>query len=105
MYSQSTTKRSQAFRPSSGQGTDSGARTRDRRIPADLRAHSLATVPPTPLSALGDGFCDPNVVTDDSNSSASNLKAFLLRLCGEKNADQGGNNLVPPIILLAETSS
>ncbi|GFN83835.1 hypothetical protein PoB_001034100 [Plakobranchus ocellatus] len=34
--------------PPSGQGADSGARTRDRRVPADLRADSQATVPPTP---------------------------------------------------------
>ncbi|GFO48045.1 hypothetical protein PoB_007455000 [Plakobranchus ocellatus] len=34
--------------PPSGQGTGSGARTRDRRVPADLRADSLTTVPPTP---------------------------------------------------------
>ncbi|GFO49094.1 hypothetical protein PoB_007559900 [Plakobranchus ocellatus] len=33
--------------PPSGQGAGGGARTRDRRIPADLRADSLATVPPT----------------------------------------------------------
>ncbi|GFO21711.1 hypothetical protein PoB_004821600 [Plakobranchus ocellatus] len=34
--------------PPSGQGAGDGARTRDRRIPAYLRADSLATVPPTP---------------------------------------------------------
>ncbi|GFN94253.1 hypothetical protein PoB_002075900 [Plakobranchus ocellatus] len=34
--------------PPSGQDADGGARTRDRRVPADLRAGSLATVPPTP---------------------------------------------------------
>ncbi|GFN78315.1 hypothetical protein PoB_000482100 [Plakobranchus ocellatus] len=34
--------------PPSGQGADGGARTCDRRVPADLRADSLATVPPTP---------------------------------------------------------
>ncbi|GFO21304.1 A disintegrin and metalloproteinase with thrombospondin motifs [Plakobranchus ocellatus] len=32
----------------SGQGASDGARTRDKRVPADLRAESLATVPPTP---------------------------------------------------------
>ncbi|GFO12485.1 hypothetical protein PoB_003899000 [Plakobranchus ocellatus] len=36
--------------PPSGQGADGGARTRDRKVPADLRANSLATVPPTPPS-------------------------------------------------------
>ncbi|GFO35923.1 hypothetical protein PoB_006242800 [Plakobranchus ocellatus] len=35
--------------PPSGQDAGGGARTRDRRVPADLRADSLATVPPTPL--------------------------------------------------------
>ncbi|GFO11453.1 cyclin-dependent kinase 2 [Plakobranchus ocellatus] len=34
--------------PPSGQGADGGARTHDRRVPADLRADLLATVPPTP---------------------------------------------------------
>ncbi|GFN83335.1 hypothetical protein PoB_000984100, partial [Plakobranchus ocellatus] len=34
--------------PPSGLGAGSGARTRDRRVPADLRADSQATVPPTP---------------------------------------------------------
>ncbi|GFO23376.1 hypothetical protein PoB_004988100 [Plakobranchus ocellatus] len=34
--------------PPSGQGAGSGARTRDRRVPADLRAHTQATVLPTP---------------------------------------------------------
>ncbi|GFN78318.1 hypothetical protein PoB_000482400 [Plakobranchus ocellatus] len=31
--------------PPSGQGTGGGARTRNRRVPADLRTDSLATVP------------------------------------------------------------
>ncbi|GFO34769.1 hypothetical protein PoB_006127400 [Plakobranchus ocellatus] len=35
--------------PPSGQGASGGARTRDRRVPADIRADSLATVPSTPL--------------------------------------------------------
>ncbi|GFO26044.1 hypothetical protein PoB_005254900 [Plakobranchus ocellatus] len=34
--------------PPSGQGAGGGTRTRDRMVPADLRADSLATVPPTP---------------------------------------------------------
>ncbi|GFO42323.1 hypothetical protein PoB_006882800 [Plakobranchus ocellatus] len=33
--------------PPSGQGTSGGAQTRNRRVPADLRADSLATVPLT----------------------------------------------------------
>ncbi|GFO44991.1 hypothetical protein PoB_007149600 [Plakobranchus ocellatus] len=32
----------------SGQDASGGARTRDRRVPADRRAYSLATVPPAP---------------------------------------------------------
>ncbi|GFO29782.1 hypothetical protein PoB_005628700 [Plakobranchus ocellatus] len=38
--------------PPSGQGAGGGARTRDRKVPADLRADSLATVPPTPPRRL-----------------------------------------------------
>ncbi|GFN76973.1 hypothetical protein PoB_000347900 [Plakobranchus ocellatus] len=34
--------------PPPGQGAGGGARTRDRKVPADLRADSLATVPPSP---------------------------------------------------------
>ncbi|GFO10004.1 hypothetical protein PoB_003650900 [Plakobranchus ocellatus] len=39
--------------PPSGQVVGGGARTRDRRVLADLRADSLATVPPKPLKAHG----------------------------------------------------
>ncbi|GFO38738.1 hypothetical protein PoB_006524300 [Plakobranchus ocellatus] len=35
--------------PPSGQGAGSGARTRDRGVPADLRADSQTTVPPKPF--------------------------------------------------------
>ncbi|GFN83718.1 hypothetical protein PoB_001022400 [Plakobranchus ocellatus] len=34
--------------PPSGQDADCGARNHNRRVPADLRADLLATVPPTP---------------------------------------------------------
>ncbi|GFO23367.1 hypothetical protein PoB_004987200 [Plakobranchus ocellatus] len=34
--------------PPSGHGASGGARTYDRRVPADLRADSLANAPPTP---------------------------------------------------------
>ncbi|GFN86253.1 hypothetical protein PoB_001275900 [Plakobranchus ocellatus] len=34
--------------PSTKWGTGGGARTRDRRIPVDIGADSLATLPPTP---------------------------------------------------------
>ncbi|GFO08923.1 hypothetical protein PoB_003542800 [Plakobranchus ocellatus] len=34
--------------PPPRQDAGGGARTRDRRVPADLRADSLSTVPPTP---------------------------------------------------------
>ncbi|GFN81564.1 hypothetical protein PoB_000807000 [Plakobranchus ocellatus] len=39
--------------PPSGQGAVGGARTPNRRVPADLRADSLATVLPTPPGCLG----------------------------------------------------
>ncbi|GFO15818.1 hypothetical protein PoB_004232300 [Plakobranchus ocellatus] len=41
--------------PTSDQGAGRGARTRDRRFPANLRADSLTTVPPTPRITLGQG--------------------------------------------------
>ncbi|GFO31562.1 hypothetical protein PoB_005806700 [Plakobranchus ocellatus] len=41
------TRPSQALRLPSGRGAGGGVRTRDRRVPADLRADSLATVPLT----------------------------------------------------------
>ncbi|GFO39168.1 hypothetical protein PoB_006567300 [Plakobranchus ocellatus] len=37
----------------SGRGAGGGARTRDRRVPADLRTDSLANEPPTPPSMSG----------------------------------------------------
>ncbi|GFO29658.1 homeobox protein cut-like 1 [Plakobranchus ocellatus] len=43
--------------PPSGKGAGSRARTRDRRVPADVRADSLGTMPPTPriiMQALPD---------------------------------------------------
>ncbi|GFO08329.1 acid sensing ion channel 1 [Plakobranchus ocellatus] len=39
--------------PPSGQGADGGARTRDSRVPADLRADSPATEPPPSPSRQG----------------------------------------------------
>ncbi|GFO38848.1 glutathione peroxidase [Plakobranchus ocellatus] len=36
------------YDPPSGRGADGAARTRARRVPADLRVDSQATVPPTP---------------------------------------------------------
>ncbi|GFN73746.1 hexosyltransferase [Plakobranchus ocellatus] len=46
--------------PPSGQGAGGGARTRDRMVPADLRADSLATVPPTPPFVLL-SRCETNI--------------------------------------------
>ncbi|GFN85878.1 hypothetical protein PoB_001238400 [Plakobranchus ocellatus] len=49
--------------PQSRQDADSGARTRDRKVPADLRADSQATVPPTPQTMDGDSlYCDKTCV-------------------------------------------
>ncbi|GFO23498.1 hypothetical protein PoB_005000300 [Plakobranchus ocellatus] len=36
-----------------GQGVSGRARTRNRRVPADLRVDSLSTVPPTPPTVEG----------------------------------------------------
>ncbi|GFO25721.1 hypothetical protein PoB_005222600 [Plakobranchus ocellatus] len=41
--------------PPSSQGDSGGVRARNRRVPADLRAESLATVPPTPPPDDGSG--------------------------------------------------
>ncbi|GFO41648.1 hypothetical protein PoB_006815300 [Plakobranchus ocellatus] len=57
---QFTTRLSQAFGPPSGQDASGGARTRDRRVPADLRADSLATLPPTPLTLLWTSYIHKN---------------------------------------------
>ncbi|GFO49858.1 hypothetical protein PoB_007636300 [Plakobranchus ocellatus] len=43
----------------SGQGADGGTRTHDRMVPADLRADSLATVPPMPRSSSNSQQRDP----------------------------------------------
>ncbi|GFO00676.1 hypothetical protein PoB_002718100 [Plakobranchus ocellatus] len=45
-------KMSETGSPPSGQGACGGTRTRDRRVPADLKADSLSTVPST-ASGLG----------------------------------------------------
>ncbi|GFO27592.1 hypothetical protein PoB_005409700 [Plakobranchus ocellatus] len=43
--------------PPSDQGIDAGAPTRDSRIPAELMADSLLTVPPTPRTIMKLTFC------------------------------------------------
>ncbi|GFN74799.1 hypothetical protein PoB_000130500 [Plakobranchus ocellatus] len=48
--------------PPFGQGTGGGARTRDRRVPADLRADSLVTVPPTPHTYLENQYCTDTIL-------------------------------------------
>ncbi|GFN98371.1 hypothetical protein PoB_002487700 [Plakobranchus ocellatus] len=44
--------------PLLGQDADGGARIRHRRVPADLRADSLATVPPTPQTKIGGSYLE-----------------------------------------------
>ncbi|GFN86240.1 hypothetical protein PoB_001274600 [Plakobranchus ocellatus] len=56
----------------SGQGAGSGARTRDRRAPAYLRADSLTTVPSTPTSQQ-EAFRIPH--------SHNNKQVFFLDPC------------------------
>ncbi|GFO03847.1 hypothetical protein PoB_003035200 [Plakobranchus ocellatus] len=56
--------------PPSGQGAGSGARTRDRRVPADLRADSQATVLPTPPFEMKIKFDhDEKNILDRKNSN------------------------------------
>ncbi|GFN73567.1 hypothetical protein PoB_000007300 [Plakobranchus ocellatus] len=52
--------------PPSGRGTNGEARTRDRTVPADLRADSQATVPPTPPIA---GRCSHGKHSQRSNKA------------------------------------
>ncbi|GFO04089.1 hypothetical protein PoB_003059400 [Plakobranchus ocellatus] len=61
--------------PPSGQDAGSGARTGDRRVPADLRADSQATVLPTPPRQGGDA-CD----TRKSLQSSGRVHTELHRL-------------------------
>ncbi|GFO07677.1 hypothetical protein PoB_003418200 [Plakobranchus ocellatus] len=63
--------------PPSGQGAGGEARTRDRWVPADLRADSLTTVPPTPqnwtrLNALSWG------VWSDRGKILSNQRGLVV---------------------------
>ncbi|GFO15848.1 hypothetical protein PoB_004235300 [Plakobranchus ocellatus] len=51
--------------PPPGQGAGGGARTPDRRVPADLRAKSLAILPPTPLCR------------DINDSTHSDLRVYI----------------------------
>ncbi|GFN97318.1 hypothetical protein PoB_002382400 [Plakobranchus ocellatus] len=66
--------------PPSGQGAGGGARTRDGRVVAELRADSLSTVPPTRLvrsenvdPANDFGIRGEDVILNTSNSQARPL--------------------------------
>ncbi|GFN75712.1 hypothetical protein PoB_000221800 [Plakobranchus ocellatus] len=64
--------------PPTGQGAGSGARTRDRRIPADLRAESLTAVPPTaPFNTFRDnGGVGGSVVSESALSAKTFCRGF-----------------------------
>ncbi|GFN82535.1 25S rRNA (cytosine-c(5))-methyltransferase rcm1, partial [Plakobranchus ocellatus] len=72
--------------PPSGQGAGSGARTRDRRVPADLRADSQATVLPMPRAKsdndANDNDYDDRVedVTDDAAVHAGFSRSNRVKL-------------------------
>ncbi|GFO03743.1 hypothetical protein PoB_003024800 [Plakobranchus ocellatus] len=53
VYSQSTKGDLRLLSLPSGQGAGGGDRTCDRKVAAELRADSLATVPPTPPPPIG----------------------------------------------------
>ncbi|GFO13259.1 THAP domain containing 9 [Plakobranchus ocellatus] len=63
--------------PPSGQGAGGGARTRDRKVPADLRADSLATVPPTPPRLRG-------MEESTSQSAVGYISGFAIRIVERK---------------------
>ncbi|GFO04717.1 hypothetical protein PoB_003122200 [Plakobranchus ocellatus] len=75
VYSQSTKGDLRLSGPPSGQGAGSGARTRDRMVPADLRADSQATVLPTPLNNQKICFKQMDSVCPDQTGQ---LPALLL---------------------------
>ncbi|GFN76698.1 hypothetical protein PoB_000320400 [Plakobranchus ocellatus] len=70
-----------------GRGADGGARTRDRRVPADLRADSQATLPPTPPENNGTAVqfsikhsSDRKLQKKRSNSQLPNLQTRCSKL-------------------------
>ncbi|GFO30129.1 DNA primase [Plakobranchus ocellatus] len=69
--------------PPSGQGAGGGARTRDRKVPADLRAELLATMPPTPRFCKVVKKREENMPADtsyDPNSLPDLLPLYYKRL-------------------------
>ncbi|GFO01329.1 hypothetical protein PoB_002783400 [Plakobranchus ocellatus] len=56
--------------PPSGQGAGGGAQIRDKTVPADLRADSLATVPPTPSAHLHSKIEMHKIESVDPNSKS-----------------------------------
>ncbi|GFN96660.1 hypothetical protein PoB_002316600 [Plakobranchus ocellatus] len=81
----------------SGQGAGGGARTRNRRIPADLRADSLATVPPTPRLHFEDnnyfGNNSGKVGCENLRAGArASLKETRKRKSVDSSLGRGGKN-------------
>ncbi|GFO14094.1 hypothetical protein PoB_004059900 [Plakobranchus ocellatus] len=72
--------------PPSGQGASDGARTRNRRVPADLRADSLSTVPPTPPLAS-----KPEITLWLLNAGGASPQQDDLRLCGPPSGQSAGS--------------
>ncbi|GFO21083.1 hypothetical protein PoB_004758800 [Plakobranchus ocellatus] len=66
--------------PPSGQGAGGGARTRNRRVPADLKAHSLATLPSTPRFRSLNTSHLPSPRLWDSESALKSAEALLSRV-------------------------
>ncbi|GFO42546.1 hypothetical protein PoB_006905100 [Plakobranchus ocellatus] len=60
-----------------GQGSSGRARTRDRIVPADLRAVSLSIVPPTPPYILGVAIVSPAYFKSWQHSGGTRFSSRL----------------------------
>ncbi|GFO39524.1 hypothetical protein PoB_006602900 [Plakobranchus ocellatus] len=66
--------------PLSRQSAGGGARTRDRRVPADLRADSLVTAPPTPPYSRQSDVAGSSNASPSSNSTTLTLSTDAVGL-------------------------
>ncbi|GFO29720.1 hypothetical protein PoB_005622500 [Plakobranchus ocellatus] len=55
----------------SDQGACGGARTCDKRVPADFSTDLLATGPPTPLAREGNAWCDARETREQEREKVS----------------------------------
>ncbi|GFO22576.1 hypothetical protein PoB_004908100 [Plakobranchus ocellatus] len=78
--------------PPSGQGAVGGARTRDRKFPADLRADSLAKLPPTPPIGIDDVRTDERTKERKQNRRKNHSVSLFSALKKKRGLRSGANN-------------